>query len=57
MHSALSRLKKIRAGLLGLAASAALGWTPLAHAALCSDRLWSDAMIGSHHFHPDKDFE
>lgn len=57
MRSRVSRFRSIRAGLLGLAASAACLWTPLAHAALCSDGLWADAMIGSHHFHPDKDFE
>ncbi len=57
MHSWLSRFRSLRVGLLGLAASAAFAWTPSAPAAICRDGLWADAMIGSHHFHPDKDFE
>ncbi|WP_244849670.1 hypothetical protein [Caballeronia sp. SL2Y3] len=39
-----------------LIVSAAVSSTP-AQAAWCDDGLWIDAMIGSHHFHPDKHFE
>ncbi|WP_175940808.1 hypothetical protein [Caballeronia sp. BCC1704] len=40
-----------------LIVSAAFAWASPANAAWCDDGLWIDAMIGSHHFHPDKHFE
>jgi hypothetical protein len=55
----LSRSRPIRlwpAVAVSLAFSA-LSCAPSADAALCDDGLWVDAMIGSHHFHPDKHFE
>lgn len=57
MRSRPSRIRFVRAGIVAALTSAALSWMPSAQAALCSDGVWVDAMIGSHHFNPDKHFE
>ncbi|WP_051180430.1 hypothetical protein [Caballeronia insecticola] len=40
-----------------LATVAVSMWAPAAHAGWCDDGLWVDAMIGSHHVNPDKEFK
>ncbi|SAK68467.1 hypothetical protein AWB77_02739 [Caballeronia fortuita] len=57
MRTWLSRFRSFRVQSFMAVALAASAWTPAAHASLCGDGLWVDAMVASHHVHPDKDFE
>ncbi|SAK97996.1 hypothetical protein [Caballeronia ptereochthonis] len=57
MRSRPSRFRTFRARLLTAAVVLVSAWAPAAHASWCGDGLWIDAMIGSHHLHPDKDFK
>lgn len=60
MRSRPSRFRPSRSCWLAvtlLIASAGMSWASRAQAAWCDDGLWIDAMIGSHHVHPDKHFQ
>jgi hypothetical protein len=57
MRLSLPRLRSFYSVLLTVATLLTSGWSSSAHASLCGDGLWADAMIASHHVHPDKDFE
>jgi len=58
MRFRLARSRALRACWISLAVLAALTVTSNARAAnWCKDGIWVDAMIGSHHVNPDKDFK
>jgi hypothetical protein len=58
MRSRLARFCALRARWILLAAFATTTVPSTARAGdWCGNGLWVDAMIGSHHIHPDKDFE
>ncbi|SAL54451.1 hypothetical protein [Caballeronia humi] len=58
MRSWLTRSRAPRARAILLAACATLAFASNANAGdWCGNGLWVDAMIGSHHINPDKDFQ